>query len=64
MRLCSFFVPADLTIYKEVGGEVALKPNAVSVTADTKNIEWKEGNNLAINWHEGNINLFRQFKGL
>ncbi|KAM4560313.1 uncharacterized protein PAE49_012550 [Odontesthes bonariensis] len=50
------------TIYKEVGSEVALSPNADSVTATTKSILWKEGVHLAINWEDGNTIAYRQFK--
>ncbi|XP_072249236.1 uncharacterized protein [Leuresthes tenuis] len=53
---------SEVTIYREVGGEVALKPNAVSVTATTKNIEWREGDDRAIEWDEGDLIRYRQFK--
>ncbi|XP_014898873.1 uncharacterized protein LOC106954117 isoform X2 [Poecilia latipinna] len=52
-----------VTIYKKVGGEVTLKPKQGSVTNATKNLEWKVGKDLAVDFDPPDLTYYNIFKG-
>ncbi|XP_061745309.1 carcinoembryonic antigen-related cell adhesion molecule 21-like [Nerophis ophidion] len=48
------------TIFKKVGDEVVLRPNAAP--EDVKSIVWYHGQNIAIEWDGQTTEVYRQFK--
>ncbi|XP_036947647.1 carcinoembryonic antigen-related cell adhesion molecule 7-like [Acanthopagrus latus] len=52
----------EKTLYKKVGDEVVLRPDAASVTGPITSITWKEGPNLAMQWDGTDIDKYRHFK--
>lgn len=70
VRLCVLWaalsassVLAETSVYGKVGGEVDLRPDAHSVTNTIKNVLWKAGADIAMEWDGTEIASYREFKG-
>ncbi|XP_054630677.1 lymphocyte function-associated antigen 3-like isoform X2 [Dunckerocampus dactyliophorus] len=50
------------TIYKKVGDEVVLRPDAAPEAGPFTSIMWKHGDDIAIQWEGGSTEGYRQFK--
>ncbi|XP_061918143.1 uncharacterized protein LOC133659392 [Entelurus aequoreus] len=51
------------TIFKKVGDEVVLRPDAAPETSPVKSIVWNHGDDIAIQWEDGqSTEVYRQFK--
>lgn len=56
-------VLAETSVYGKVGGEVDLRPDAYSVTNTIKNVLWKAGSDIAMEWDGKEIYSYRHFQG-
>ncbi|XP_019746810.1 carcinoembryonic antigen-related cell adhesion molecule 21 [Hippocampus comes] len=68
MQVCLSVIPVILAtctatkVYKKVGDDVVLRPDAVPDTSPLTSILWKHGYDIAIQWDTEGVEAFRQFK--
>lgn len=59
---CHFLSFSATKVYKKVGDDVVLRPDALPDTSPLTSILWKHGDDIAIEWDTEGVEVYRQFE--